>query len=582
MFQSWFEMEDIKNRRFNNAVWIPLYAQQIEQSGKYGYDGYKDEFFGCGTLAVPAEKRIIANKLGWNEIGIIHDHSPWINQEEIYIPTGVYQDPANDFEGVHLVIKQDMEQPDTSEWHLNQDFILALGLKRECDIWVRPSEGYIEVARLKRESDGTPCLLEVRAEHLKDYLCARKMALLMTVYRQRQAVTKNKPRFTWNDDKASKKTETDRWEGFIREIHEGGNPFGDKMAVFHVSRTDVDELEDIPVMGDPTEDNIKSQFWTQSFQGDKCYSINGELWRNEWIEPSDSSPRIARDILPATTYFITNSEGKRENKDTLTKKGRWLWFRPSVVMDITNRRGGCLHWYTAQTGALGCLKSSSVHFGVNSLGMINVYAKDIALLPDWQQQIWAGHNVAPEGKVSSELLVAQVDAEPVNTLAPEAFLEKGFNLINELSTAKLGFPIFIEHESIPEILKMCHRFRATDKVGLCALAKDLARVTADSIDLLKVQQIVKPPKGERWGSLKSLEKLLATKVDPEKSRDIMGCLVGIYELRHADAHLPSSKIENSLKLIGIDDLIPFVHQGYQMLDSCVRSIYLIISIFDKW
>lgn len=583
MLQSWFEMKDVERRRFNNAVWIPLYAsQQLEKSGTYGYDGYKEEYFGCGTIAVPLVNRINASKLGWMDIGLIHSSSPWIDEDGTYIPAELYINQVGDFEGVHLALLQNFEKPDNCELHLNQDFILALGLKRENDIWVCPSEGYIDVARLKRKSDGTPYLLEVRAEHLKDYLCARKMVLLMTTYRQRQSVTKNKPQFTWDGDSVSENSETYRRQCYIREIHEGGNPFGEKMAIFHTSRTDVDEFEDIPVMGPPTDDNITLKSWTRGFSGDKCYSIHGELWRNEWVEPSDYSPRVSQDELPPTVYFITNAEGKRENKDTLMDGGRWLWFNPSLVMDLTERRGGSLNWYSAQTGEVGCLQSYSVHFGINSLGLINVYAKDIARLPDWQQQIWAGHNVAPEGKVSTELLASQVNAEPADTQAPEAFLEDCIKQINALSLTKLGFCIFKEHDSIPEILKKCHRLRAINASGLYALAKDLTRITADSIDSYQIQQIIRPSKGEKWGSLKSLEKLLATKIDPEKSRNIIGPLVGIYELRLADAHLPSSKIESALELVEIDSSIPYVHQGFQMMHSCVNSLYLIVETLIQW
>ncbi len=57
MEKSWFEMSEIKRRQFKNTVWIPLYAcQQLECSGQIGYDGYKSEFFGCGSIAVHIEK----------------------------------------------------------------------------------------------------------------------------------------------------------------------------------------------------------------------------------------------------------------------------------------------------------------------------------------------------------------------------------------------------------------------------------------------------------------------------------------------------------------------------------------------
>ncbi len=55
MNQDWFEMKDVRRRRLATSVWIPLRAvQTLEKHGSYGYEGFKEEFFGAGTLAVPA------------------------------------------------------------------------------------------------------------------------------------------------------------------------------------------------------------------------------------------------------------------------------------------------------------------------------------------------------------------------------------------------------------------------------------------------------------------------------------------------------------------------------------------------
>lgn len=63
-----------------------------------------------------------------------------------------------------------------------------------------------------------------------------------------------------------------------------------------------------------------------------------------------------------------------------------------------------------------------------------------------------------------------------------------------------------------KLLNKLHRFRATSKEGLFELAKDVARITADSFDSQSIQTIVIPSKGEKWGSLKSVEKLLTEKL----------------------------------------------------------------------
>src|SRR5262249_22705409 len=163
-----------------------------------------------------------------------------------------------------------------------------------------------------------------------------------------------------------------RWEGRVHEIHEGGHAFGAKTAVFHTSRTDVDVEAEVPTFGPPDDKNISSQSWTIEQQGKKLYHIQGELWRKEWIEPASLSPRIKGDKTPSTAFFVTDTEGTRENKETLEEDGRWLWFRPDVIMALAHRRGGFLRWYTRDTGSVGCSPDYGIHFGINRLSLVNV------------------------------------------------------------------------------------------------------------------------------------------------------------------------------------------------------------------
>jgi len=580
--QNWFEMPEVRRRKLANAVWIPLRAiYRIEEIGNHGHAGYKSEFYGVGTLAVPTGNKREAEKLGWMDVGISYHHSGCV-EEGKYISADVYQDYRGEFSGLHLVLEQRGNSAENSEWHLHQDFVITLGLKCEADIWVRPDEGYIEVAKLSKREDGSPYLLEVRASHLRDYLCARGMALYVTSYRDRVEVIEDASDITWSENPIEESDDNDRWMGRVSAIHEGGMPYGEKTAVFHLVRTDVDLEEDVPVVGPPTGDNVASESWTKEHTGRKLYRVEGELWRTEWIEPASQSPIVRGDEIPPTVFFITDAEGKQENRETLVGGGRWLWFRPEVMSALAHRRGGSLSWYTRDTGSVGCSPDYSVHFGVNSLGLINVYAKDIAYLPEWQQKAWSGYNISPEGKVSEELLASQVKAIPANTQAPEGFLAKGLSRLNHLAEAKLGITLIRQHDQIPDLIASAHRFRATDKEGLFALAKDLARLTADSIDAAALQKLVAPPKGTKWGSLKSLENLLATRIDPNHARAILSPLVGIYELRHADAHLASRESGDALSLVRVDQNAPYVTQGYQLLHACVSSIYGICQVIEGW
>jgi hypothetical protein len=311
--QNWFEMRDIRPRRLDASVWIPLRAiSTIEKCGRYGFVGFKKELLGVGTLAVPIDKKNIAEKLDWGDVGISHEHGPNIG-DEVYIASDIYQDCKGEFTVIHLVLEQNINSLEGRECHLHQDLVIALGMKREGDIWISPSEGYIEVARLRKDQDSSPCLLEIHAEHLKDYLCARKMALYVTSYRSREVVVDDTSHISWSQNPIREIDDKNRWEGWVNEIHEGGHAFGAKTAVFHTSRTDIDVEEDVPRFGLPHDDNLTSRSWTIEQPGRKLYHIQGELWRNEWIEPATLSPRIRGDKVLSTAFFLTKSVSKKPN-----------------------------------------------------------------------------------------------------------------------------------------------------------------------------------------------------------------------------------------------------------------------------
>ncbi len=582
MNQSWFEMKDLKKRKLNNSVWVPLRAQKsIRNNVDFGKEGYQEEFIGHGSLMIPVDRKEVTKDLSWTDIGISHSQGLNFVFGE-YSQVDIYE--SNDFQGIHLVLDQTFDNNfDNHEWHLHQDLVISLGLKREGDIWVCPRQGYIEVARLERDEEGSPIVLEIKNQFLKDYLGARGCGLYITSFFSRDKIFNNKSILSWNEDSQKSKVGKDIWECRVLEIHEGGFPFGEKIAVSHVSRIDVDEDEDVPDMSSfPTDDNVKSEFFERSFKGKKLYRIIAELWKYEWINPANSSPITLGHEENIEIFYIVDATGKKESGKELTKGGKWLWFKPELVSALLSKRGSFLKWYTKDTGSVSCAPAWGVHFGINDLGLITVYAKDIGQLPLWQQQIWAGYNVAPEGGISKELYASQVKAEPASTKAPEAFFKRVVTEINEASKRQFGVQFFRGHHSVNDIIKSINRFRAVDEKGLFSLAKDIARIIADDIDVESLQKIVKPPKGTKWGSLKTIENLLALKIPKESARQITSPLVGVYELRHGDAHLPSSEIESAFNLIKIDRSLPSVIQGYQMIFECVDNLYLILDIINKW
>ena len=399
MNQGWFEMPDVRRRTLATVVWIPLRATEyIDRQGAVGRVGYREEFNGVGTVAVPLKSRDDAEALNWRSLGAANAHGGHVDGDG-YVPSDIRADVS----GTYLALQQRGNSIEHPQWHLHQDLTITLGLKREGNVWVSLAEAYLEVARLVSDERGAPVRLEVRASHLRDYLCARAMALRVASYRQRTEVVPTAEHIAWPEGSASDDGGQDRWKGRVAAVHEGGGAYGAERAVFHVARTDVDREDDVPVLGPWETAETVSRTWTVKNPGGKLYQIEGQLWRTEWIEPAERSVRVRGDEVPATVFFVVDAEGGQESRDTLCEEGRWLWFRPEVIRALIERRGGGLRWHTRDTGQVACSPGHGVHFGINSLGLVNVYAKDIAFLPDWQQAIWAGFNVGPDGGLSEEL-----------------------------------------------------------------------------------------------------------------------------------------------------------------------------------
>lgn len=574
-------MPEVRRRRVTAAVWVPLrQAETLHHEGENGKVGEREEILCAGSVAIYPQHRELAEKLGWSDIGLIHGARPYAFSDGRYKPADAFMPDDTDVVGVELVFEHQLNGDHPSRWLVNQDLTMALGLIEEGDVWRRVNEGYTEVIRSRRDKDGQLVAIEIKAEFLRDYLAARGLALRIARYRQRMAILADASYLPWAAKTLREGDQPDRFEARVFEVDVSGALFGGSVAVFQTWRTDVDDDEDVPVFGPENESNTAGRSATFERGGPKAYRAEGELWREEWIEPADRSVRVRGDKPSEEFFYSIDASGNRVAGTALNSEdvGRYLWFLPTVIPVLLQYRGAALEWYTAQTGSVKCSPDYATHFGVNRQGFINVYAYDIAKLPHWQQRLWSGHNATPEGAVSSELLDSQQRCEPAGTKAPEAELRRLLNELNVVFSDRYGSSLFRAHDSTAAILKRVHRFRALDAAGLLALAKDIARLTADSIDVGVLRTIVVPPKDETWRSLRHLQNALATRVDPGTARDALTPLAGIYELRLGDAHLPSSEIEAAYGLAGVNRNDAPIDQAVALIRGATASLTRVLSI----
>ena len=324
----WFLFKDLRRRALQDATWIPLRAiEHYIKEKTFGDVGYLRDTFACGSLAVPLEHRELGEKLGWSDVGVGHETRSYAD-ENGYKPADQYwlNWSSRDAVASELVITQGFGW-DERVWHLNVDIVIALDLRREGDVWLKPDEGYIEVVRLHREADGQPNKLEMRTEHLRDYLAARQMALRLAWYRDRDAVLSNADHIQWREAPPSNEEPHFRFEARCHDLHEGsGIPFGGQSAIFTARRTDIYPEDDVPEFGPETDDNVEAESRTFDHEGAKVFRVEGEIWCEEWVEPAAHSVRVRGDNVPSATTFIIDASGQTQTGDEIDNEsiGKYL------------------------------------------------------------------------------------------------------------------------------------------------------------------------------------------------------------------------------------------------------------------
>ena len=567
--KEWFELADHRKRLYARAVWIPVYGTVHPiKFDSYPNIGFVEETLAVGSAVIFNAGRDKAEELEW-KYWPQSDTTPYVDDHGKYHDSSLFYDENEVCLGFRIILSQHLNSLHPRHVSLHQDFVHAYALLNEGDKWLRPSEGYEEVVRMTKNPKGETIFVEIRAEYLRDYLAARKAALRLYYYRQRQAVFQDKPCFAWPEDFSLTSEQNDKCEVRCYEINASGKIPGSSWAFMKVWRTDVDVEEDVPDFSQDDDDNTatESETGVQTGEG-RRFHVSGELWRAEWIDPAEISCRIGYSEPKEDLFVSVDGSGSKVDLESLKIEdvGRYLWFKPSVVPSLLVHRGSSLEWYTRDTGGVSATPDRLIHFGVNSLGIVNAYAYDVARLPLWERRVWVSNNCRPDGGVSSELLKAQMECKPAESEPPELMLLRALKWINMNFEDKFGLPLVRDHREVEGLSNRIHRFRATSEIGLKELAKDVVKISIERINKRSLVSALKETKSN-LGTLKLLEKLLARYTDKNYACQLMSPLFGVYDLRGSDAHLNSVDVEGCYTRIGIDPGKPLVVQGALLLEK---------------
>ena len=579
----WIECTDIERLTFDRATWIPILLERHDVSrGRFGTAGHRKGYRDFDSIIVPLSSKEKFTSIDWQSVSRNNHDAAWADDERFYA-AGSY---SGDATVLYPVIQQSFATNDPPLWNLLQELEVGLRLLRRGDTWIAPEEDDIEVARLERDADGHPDALFFRAEHLRDYLCAKKAALLLTGFVFRDAVEKSFPELDWkclNGESRVKERPFEHgwWEGTLAPMHEGGQPFGATTHVIHAWRESVDPADDNPMMPDPADDpGMKHTEFTRTASGPKLFGLSGRIWIKHWILPAQKSPRIRRDVVESRVHFqVENQERATLAGEALHKYRGWLYFKPSAVRRILATRNGQLTWYTSDAGELGPAPHATLHFGVNKLGLINVLGYKMAQLPEWAQKYWATDNVCPEGGLSRELHMAQNLGQPADTFAPEVALWENLWVLQGLTKERFGRPLLRQLPPKEEFFHRIHRFYSDSFADVCTLCKELHRIVSEPIDLDLLNQTIDPgnaktAKEKKLGQIKRVAMWLDAA--GLNGRTITAALAGVHDLRIGDAHITSAGARDALKILNIppntEDYMKACYSIIGLVANCIGSI----------
>lgn len=579
--KDWFEFSTELKRRYKNATWIPLRACLTNSNEvRLNQVGLIEDGIYVGTAAFPPDRMAEAEHCGWHEIGIGTTPSPFAYEDGQYKRADEFQYNEKQTIGSNLVFERRISAIGKRNWIIDPDLTLALKLFPDGDNWIAPDENFTIAVRTKQDHDGNSTLVEIRKDFLLDYLAARNLNLRMSIYRQR-VMTVNALSETPYDSVGTLDEQRDgaRFSLLIRTLDQ---IYGGEAAVFHVWHEDFDHRQDSPKLDASSGKRTGGASKTVKGRAYSGFRIEGEFWRDEWIEHNGYSPRVRFDEPNVYPQFVVENDGTKMASNNLAHEdiGRWLWFRTQVIQSLLSNKGFFLKWYTDDTAGVFSPSGQNVHFGLNEHNLIVAYAYEVARLPVWQQEIWAAYSVEPEGGLGDELAASHVRAAPAHTKAPEEKLLGCIELLNASFAKKFGSELYAHTEEVQNKARPISRYSVFSDADLLRLAKELHRTVIEPIRIGVLRSALNQP-DSKLGSLKLIEQILTDLVGQDPAHNLMGVLHGVYQLRIADSHLTSAAIEPAFQLAQIDRGVHHVRQAKQLIDNFARSLWEIAGSIDS-
>jgi hypothetical protein len=286
-------------------------------------------------------------------------------------------------------------------------------------------------------------------------------------------------------------------------------------------------------------------------------------------------------VLPS---FIVNDEGRREVIPKNTYLGNYiesgigkfgyLYFRPEVLQKYLHVPGYSVFFHMRNWGVASLPGNrGTIDVGINSQGLINAFAPDIADLPSIEQSYWASYSSLPSGEICEEMFQTRMQQNPPHSPGVTELIRDARDQLSAVFKKQFSVNLFKDIEpSRQELCRLSVGPILNQYTEVNELAKILYGWVIETMKLAPLRTTLVALGGEvdeKIRQIKLLEKsLIAKGLDESKACSITAPLVGLNKLRISAAHIGSIELEECFRLMGSSSVPPTPREGW---DLCVDA-----------
>ncbi len=287
-----------------------------------------------------------------------------------------------------------------------------------------------------------------------------------------------------------------------------------------------------------------------------------------------------RQVLPQNTYlqnYIQNGIGSFG----------YLWFRPEVLQKYLQVPGYSVSFHMRNWGIASVPgDKGTIDVGINSQGLINAFAPDIADLPPSEQAYWASYSSLPSGEVCEEMFQTRMQQNPPHSPGVIDLMRNSCSRLNSVYEEKFSIDLFKDMEpNRQELCKLSIGPILNQYTEVTELAKILYGWVIETMQITPLRNAINALGGtvdNKLRQIKLLETTLIAKgLDKSEARSITAPLVGLNELRIGAAHIGSLELEPSFQLMGASSTPETPRAAWHLcVDSVERCLSTITATLE--